>query len=113
MSSVFLLSPASLLSLPHIFAADCSSQLVSNLVLILASNPPHGQFTRLQRSHGAMDLSSKLILQEIQKSKEEFWCRFDDHDLKWECQFTDLNRDHIAQDATIDTRLNSLEFAWS
>jgi hypothetical protein len=38
-----------------------------------------------------MDPSLKLILEEIQKSKEVFWRRFDDHYAKWECRFADLD----------------------
>ena len=34
----------------------------------------------LQRSLGAMDPNLKLILEELQKSKEEIVRRFDDHD---------------------------------
>jgi hypothetical protein len=41
-----------------------------------------------------MDPNLKLILEKIQKSKEEIVRRFDDHDAKWERRFADLESAH-------------------
>jgi len=40
----------------------------------------HTHFTRFRRTLGAMDPQLKVILDEIQKSKEDFNRRFDAHD---------------------------------
>ena len=56
-----------------------------------------------------MDPNLCMILDEIQQSKEEFGCRFDDHDAKWERRFADFDRDRLARETAVDTRLASLE----
>jgi hypothetical protein len=45
---------------------------------ILATDPPHEHFTRLQRAQGVMDPQLKLILDEIVKTKDELSYHFED-----------------------------------
>ena len=50
---------------------------------ILASpSLPHDHYTRFQKFHGAMEPNMKMVLEEIQKSREESARRFDEHDAK-------------------------------
>lgn len=56
-----------------------------------------------------MDPNFKLILEEIQCSKEEMRACFDEHDAKWERRFTDLDSTHKARDAVLDQRLGALD----
>ena len=66
---------------------------------------------RLQRSRGAMEPNLKLVLEEIQKSKEEFGRRFDEHNKQWERRFAYLKLSRAAHDAAVDKRLDSIELA--
>ncbi|CAD6222789.1 unnamed protein product [Miscanthus lutarioriparius] len=56
-----------------------------------------------------MDPNLKLVLEEIQKSKEEFGRRFDEHNEQWERRFADLELARTARDAAVDKRLDSIE----
>jgi hypothetical protein len=58
-----------------------------------------------------MEPNLKMILAEMQRSKEEFSRRFDDHDAKWERRFADLNYDCANQDTAVDTHFEYLESA--
>jgi hypothetical protein len=58
-----------------------------------------------------MDPNLKLVLEEIQKSKEEFGRRFDDHNEQWERRFADLDLARAARDAAVDKRLDAIELA--
>ncbi|CAD6202725.1 unnamed protein product [Miscanthus lutarioriparius] len=58
-----------------------------------------------------MDPNLKLVLEEIQKSKEEFGRRFDEHNEQWERRFADLELARTARDAVVDKRLDSIEIA--
>ncbi|CAD6217555.1 unnamed protein product [Miscanthus lutarioriparius] len=58
-----------------------------------------------------MEPNLKLVLEEIQKLKEEFGRRFDEHNEQWERRFADLKLSRAAHDAAVDKRLDSIELA--
>lgn len=58
-----------------------------------------------------MDPQLKLILEEIQKSKEDFNLRFDEHDQQWTRRFSDLDSDRANRAAAVDKRLDAIESA--
>jgi hypothetical protein len=58
-----------------------------------------------------MDPNFKLILDEIQKSKEDFNRRFDEHNTEWTRRFTDFDSTHSVRDAAVDKRFDALESA--
>ena len=57
-----------------------------------------------------MDPTLKLVLEEIQKSKDDFNCRFDEHDAQWERRFANLELDRAA---AVDKRLDALESTYA
>lgn len=64
--------------------------------MILATDSDHGYYTTLQRTCGVIDPNLKIVLEEIEKSKEEFMQRSDDHEMKWEHRFADFDNACIA-----------------
>jgi len=46
----------------------------------------------------------KIILDEIQKSKEDFNRRFDAHEEQWTRRFTDLDKSRADHSAAVDKR---------
>jgi hypothetical protein len=65
-----------------------------------------------------MDPTLKLILEEIQKSKDDAGRRFDDvgrrfdeHNDQWACRFADLDLARAARDAAVDKRFDAIELA--
>ena len=58
-----------------------------------------------------MDSNLKLILEEIQKSKEDLNRRFNEHNEQWTRRFSDLDSARSSRAATVDKRFNSLEIA--
>ena len=58
-----------------------------------------------------MDPNLKLILEEIQKSKEDFNRRFDKHNEQWTRHFSDLDSARSTRTATVDKRFDALETA--
>ena len=58
-----------------------------------------------------MDPNLKLILEEIQKSKEDFNRRFDEHNEQWTRHFSDLDSARSTRAAEVDKRFNALETA--
>ena len=56
-----------------------------------------------------MDPNTKLLLDKIQKTKEELNRRFDDQDTKWERRFADWESGRSTRDAAIDQRLAAIE----
>lgn len=58
-----------------------------------------------------MDPNLKLVLEEIQKTKDEFGRRFDEHNEQWERRFADLDLTRAARDAAVDKRLDTIELA--
>lgn len=73
----------------------------------------HEHFTRLHRNLGAMEPNLKLVLEEIQKSKEDLNRRFDKHNEEWNRHFTDLDRARADRAAVVDQRFEALETAYS
>jgi hypothetical protein len=58
-----------------------------------------------------MDPNLKLILEEIQKSKEDFNRRFDEHNEQWTRRFSDLDSARSTRAAAVDKHFNALETA--
>ncbi|CAD6223508.1 unnamed protein product [Miscanthus lutarioriparius] len=56
-----------------------------------------------------MDPQLKVILNEIQKSKEDFNCRFDAHDEQWMGRFANLDRARADHAAIVDKHFDALE----
>jgi len=60
-----------------------------------------------------MDPQLKVILVEIQKSRDDYNRRFDNHDEQWKGRFTDLDRARADRAAAVDKRFDALEFTCS
>ena len=58
-----------------------------------------------------MEPNLKLVLEEIQKSKEEFGRRFDEHNEQWERRFANLDLARAARDTVVDKCLDAIELA--
>jgi hypothetical protein len=56
-----------------------------------------------------MDPNIKLVLEAIQRLKDEISRHFDDHEAQWERWFTDLEFGHAVNDESVDKRPTSLE----
>ena len=56
-----------------------------------------------------MEPNLKLVLEEIQKSKEEFGRRFDEHNEQWERCFADFDLACAARDTAIDKCLDAIQ----
>ena len=56
-----------------------------------------------------MDPQLKVILDEIQKSRDNYNRRFDNHDEQWKGRFADLDRASADRAAAVDKRFDTLE----
>ena len=56
-----------------------------------------------------MDPQLKVILDEIQKFKEDFNRRFDAHDEQWKGRFANLDRARADRATAVDKRFDALE----
>ena len=60
-----------------------------------------------------MDPQLKVILDEIQKSRDNYNRRFDNHDEQWKGRFADLDRARADRVAAVDKRFDTLESTYS
>ena len=60
-----------------------------------------------------MDPRLKVILDEIQKSRDDYNRRFDNHDEQWKGRFADLDRARADRAAAVDKRLDALESTYA